>query len=159
MWHGCYGHLHFRTLNNLSIKAMVRGIPHIKHVHAFCDGYAIGKQHRTQFPRATAFHAENPLELVHTDLCGPVTPPTAGGKRYFLLIVDDYSRYMWLELIRTKDEALRFFKKVKAMAGNEKNCRLLAFRSDHSGEFNSTEFTEFCEHNGVRHYTSASYTP
>ena len=69
--------------------------------------------------------------------------------------VDDYSRYMWLELIRTKDEALRFFKKVKALAENEQNCKLLAFRSDHGGEFNSTEFSEFCEVSGVRHYTTA----
>ena len=145
LWHGRYGHLHFRALNNLSSKAMVRGIPEIKHVHELCDGCAIGKQHRTPFPRATAFRAEHALELVHTDLCGPVTPPTAGGKKYFLLIVDDYSRYMWLELIRTKDEALRFFKKVKALAENEQNCKLLAFRSDRGGEFNSAEFSEFCE--------------
>jgi hypothetical protein len=130
LWHGRFGHLHFRALHNLSHKAMVRGIPSIEHVDEFCDGCAIGKQHRTPFPRATMFRSERQLQLMHTDLCGPITPPTAGGKKYFVLIVDDFSRYMWLELIRSKDEALRFFKKVKALAENEHGSKLLAFRSD-----------------------------
>jgi transposase InsO family protein len=105
------------------------------------------------------FRAEQQLELVHPDLCGPITPPTVGGKRYFLLIMDDFLRYMWLELIRSKDEALRFFKKVKALAENERGSKLLAFRSDRGGEFNSADFTNFCEENGVRHLTTAPYTP
>jgi transposase InsO family protein len=66
---------------------------------------------------------------------------------------------MWLELIKMKDEALRFFKKVKALAETERGSKLLAFRSDRGGEFNSTECTEFCEENGVRHFTTAPYTP
>jgi hypothetical protein len=108
-------------------------MPPVEHVKEFCDGCAIVKQHRTLFPRATGFRAEKPLELVHMDLCGPITPPTAGGKKYFLLLIDDHSRYMWLELIRTKDEALRFFKKVKALAETERGSKLLAFRSDRGG--------------------------
>jgi hypothetical protein len=104
LWHGHYGHLHFRALRTLSSKDMVHGILTLDHVEEFCDGYAIGKQHRAPFPRATTHRAERALELVHTDLCVPIAPPTAGGKKYFLLIVDDYSRYMWLELTRSKDE-------------------------------------------------------
>lgn len=159
LWHGRYGHLHFRALHSLAHKGLVRGMPPVEHVEEFCDGCAMGKQHRTPFPRATAFRAEKPLELVHMDLCGPITPPTAGGKKYFLLLVDDHSRYMWVELIRSKDEALRFFKKVKALAENERGSKLLAFRSDRGGEFNSAEFSEFCEENGVKHFTTAPYTP
>jgi transposase InsO family protein len=66
---------------------------------------------------------------------------------------------MWLELIRSKDEALRFFKKVNALAENERGSRLLAFRLDHCGEFNSADFTSFCKENGIRHLTTAPYTP
>jgi transposase InsO family protein len=156
LWHGRYGHLHFRALQ--ARKDLVRVMPPIEHVEEFCDGYAIGKQHRTPLPHA-AFRTEKPLELVHMDLCGPITPSTAGGKKYFLLLVDDHSRYMWLELIRTKDKALRFFKKVKALAETEHGSKLLAFRSDRDGEFNSTAFSDFCEENGVKHFTTAPYTP
>lgn len=62
-------------------------------------------------------------------------------------------------MIRKKDEALRFFKKVNTLADNERGSKLLAFRSDHGGEFNSVEFSEFCEENGVKHFTTAPYMP
>ena len=51
------------------------------------------------------YRAAKVLELVHADLCGPISPPTPAGKRYFLLMVDDKSRYMWLPLVTAKDEA------------------------------------------------------
>jgi hypothetical protein len=146
-------HLHIHAPHTLAHKGLVRGMPSVEHVEEFCDGCAIGKQHRTPLPRATAFRAEKPLKLVHMELCGLITPPTADGKKYFLLLVDDHSCYMWLELIKTKDEALCFFKKVKALAETEHGSELLAFRSDHGGEFNSTEFSEFCKENGVKHFT------
>jgi hypothetical protein len=148
-----HGHLHIRALHTLAHKELVRGMPSVEHVEEFCDGCAIGKQHRTPLPRAMAFRAKKPLELVHMDLCGPITPPTADGKKYFLLLVDDHSRYMSLELIKTEDEALRFFKKVKALAETERGSKLLVFRSDRGGEFNSTEFSEFCKENGVKDFT------
>ncbi|KAI4387537.1 hypothetical protein MLD38_005363 [Melastoma candidum] len=66
---------------------------------------------------------------------------------------------MWLEALRTKDEAFRYFKKIKAAAETERECKLLAFRSDRGGEFNSDAFVEFCEENGIKHNTTASYSP
>jgi hypothetical protein len=109
-----------------------------------CDGCALGKQHRAPFPLASAYHAGVGLELVHGDLCGHITPPTPGGKSFFLLIVDDYSRYMWLELLASKDEALQCFKKIKVAAKVESGRRLKALRTDRGGEFNSGAFVTFC---------------
>lgn len=60
--------------------------------------------------------AQDQLELVHGDLCGPITPATPGGKRYFLLLVDDFSRYMWLMLLTSKDEAPAAIKRFQAHA-------------------------------------------
>lgn len=96
---------------------------------------------------------------MHSDLCSPITPSTAGDRKYFILIVDDFTRYMWLELLRSKDEALVFFKKVKAAAENERECKLIAFHSDRGGEFNYGDFVEFCEANDINHQTTSSYTP
>jgi transposase InsO family protein len=76
-----------------------------------------------------------------------------------LLIVDDYSRYMCLELLTSKDEAFDRFKKVQAMAEAEGRCKLRAFRSDRGGEFNSMDFRRYCEEHGVKHYTTAPYSP
>src|SRR3954466_13330494 len=93
------------------------------------------------------------------NLCGPITPVTEGGNRYFLLVFDDHSRYMWLEVIKSKAEAFQRFTKVKAMAEAQLGRRLLVFRSDRGGELNSTEFGEYCEHGGTKHLTIAPYTP
>jgi hypothetical protein len=130
LWHARYGHLNFRSLGDLGKKQMVVGIPLIQHGEQVCDACAIGKHHRAPFPRASAYQATAGLELVHGDLGGPITPATPGGKLYFLLIVDDYSRYMWIELFKTKDEAFASFKKVKAAAESESGKRLKAFRTD-----------------------------
>ena len=79
-WHARFGHLHFHALHELGAKTMVRGMPAIAHLDQFCEGCTIGKMHRTPFPRTSAYHAEGVLELVHGDLCGPITPATASGK-------------------------------------------------------------------------------
>jgi transposase InsO family protein len=158
-WHARFGHLHFRALHELGAKGMARGMPVVEHLDHFCDGCALGKMHRTPFPRATAYRAERVLDLVHGDLCGPITPTTPGGSKYFLLIVDDFSRYMWLEVLHSKDEAFRFFKKIKALAETDRGVKLRAFRTDRGGEFNSLEFTTFCEEAGIRRNTTAPYSP
>jgi IS30 family transposase len=76
-----------------------------------------------------------------------------------MLVVDDHSRYMWIELLRSKDEALACLKKVKARAENEKEGKLKAIRTDQGGEFNSKQFTIFCNEFGIKHYTTTPYTP
>ena len=91
---------------------MVRGMPLVDHTNEIGDGCTIGKQHRLAFPRASPHRSERALDLVHTDLGGPIKPATAGGNQYFLLVVDDYSRYMWLEVLRSKDEVFACFKKI-----------------------------------------------
>ena len=116
-WHARFGHLHFRALRALSRKNMVIGIPNIEHVEEYCDGCAIGKQHRLSFLQATSYHTEHSLDLVHTDLCRPITPATPVGNKYFLLVVDDHSRYMWLEVLKSKDEAFKYFKKIQGSSG------------------------------------------
>jgi hypothetical protein len=71
------------------------------------------------FPRTTAYRAQEELELTHGDLCGPISPVTSPGNKYFIFIMDDASRYMWVELVKTKDGALKFFRKIKALAEND----------------------------------------
>ena len=66
---------------------------------------------------------------------------------------------MWIEVLRTKREAFAFFKKVKAAAETRSGCKLLAFRSDRGGEFNSTAFVEYCNELSIKHFMTAPYTP
>ena len=159
LWHARYGHLNFRALQELGSNEMVVGLPRVRAVEQVCDGCALGKQHRSPFPRASPYRAKEALKLVHADLCGQISPLTPGGKSYFLLVVDDMSRYMWLELLATKDEAFVCFKKIKAAAEMESGRRLKAFRTDCGGEFNSGMFVTFCNDNGIKHNRTTPYTP
>jgi hypothetical protein len=84
---------------------MVRGLPLLNKVDRVCGACLAGKHRRASFPHQALNRADDVLELVHADLCGPISPPTPAGKRYFLLLVDDKSRFMWLRLLTTKDEA------------------------------------------------------
>jgi hypothetical protein len=93
LWHARFGHLSFDALRNLARHGMVRGLPEIDHDGELWDSCLAGKQRRRPFPKTTTYHTEELMELVHGDLCGPITSATHGGWRFFLLLVDDCSRY------------------------------------------------------------------
>ncbi|XP_066311420.1 uncharacterized protein [Miscanthus floridulus] len=114
---------------------------------------------RLPFLKATKYRATDALELVRGDLCGLITPGTNGGRWYFLLLVDDYSRYMWLQLLMSKDEAVATIKKFKMRAEAESDKKLRVLRADRGGEFASVEFVAYCaDQDMVRHHT-APYSP
>jgi hypothetical protein len=98
-WHARLGHINMPALRKMAREEMVRGLPMIEQVDQLCEACLIGKQRRTAFPDQAQWRAERALELVHGDLCGPVTPATPSGNTYFLLLVDDRSPYMWLVLL------------------------------------------------------------
>jgi hypothetical protein len=83
LWHARYDHFHFHALRELGCQDMVSGMPLLYRLEKVCDGCVLGKQHRQPFPQATGYRVEKNLELVHTDLCGPITPAMEGGNNYF----------------------------------------------------------------------------
>jgi hypothetical protein len=123
-WHARYGHLNFQALRQLGQKQMVRGLPCVDNVEQLCDGCLIGKQRGAPFSREGQYRASKVLELIHGDLCGPITPATTAGNKYFLLIVDDFSRYMWVVLLKRKDQALQAFRIMKMAAEVEAEAKL-----------------------------------
>ena len=84
------------------------------------------------------------LERVHGDLCGPIMPATNGCRWYFLLLVDDCSRYMWLQLLTSKDVAVAAIKKFMARIEAESGKKLRVPRTDRGDEFTSVEFAAYC---------------
>jgi hypothetical protein len=69
-------------------------MPHIEHAGELCDSCLARKQRRLPFPKMAKYRAAKALELVHDDLCGPITPTTHGGRKYFILLVDDCNWFM-----------------------------------------------------------------
>jgi transposase InsO family protein len=158
-WHTRLGHVNFQTLKRMSHEGLVEGLPHIDHVEQVCEGCLVGKQRRVPFPSTTQYRAEEVLDLVHGDICGPILPPTPGGNKYFLLLVDDHSRYMWIALMPSKDKAFQMFKIIKESIEVEQGKKLKAFRTDRGGEFKSVEFEGYCKEVGVKRYMTAPYSP
>ncbi len=100
-----------------------------------------------------------PLELVHTDVCGPFRKRTPRGEEYLILSIDDFSRFVWLGHMKHKDEAFEKFKSFKALVENESGYKIKSLRSDRGGEFISNDFFDFCEENGIRREFSTARTP
>jgi hypothetical protein len=117
------------------------------------------KQRRLPFFQQSSFRAKERLELVHRDLCGPVTSATPGGRRYFLLLVNDLSRYMWVVVLSSKGEAAHAIRRAQAAAEADCGCKLCVLRTDDGGEFTTAEFALYCADEGVQRHYSASYNP
>jgi transposase InsO family protein len=95
---------------------------------------------------------------VHGDLCGPVTPVTPGGRRYFLLLVDDLSRYMWVVVLGSKGEAAYAIRHAQAAAEAECGHKMRVLHTDNGGDFTVAEFTSYCMDEGVQCHYSAQYS-
>lgn len=146
-------------MRTLAHKEMVRGLPELAHVNQLCEGCMAGKQRWTSFPAKAEDRAEKVLELVYGDLCGPISPPTPRGSKYFLLLVDDRSRYMWVKILCSKDQAVAAIKQFQAEAEAETGKKLGALRTDRGGEFTSVDFMEYCTESGIRRQLTAPYSP
>jgi hypothetical protein len=96
---------------------------------------------------------------VHTDLVGPTTTKGLKGERYFMLLVDDYTRMTAVCFLKNKLEAFENFKIYKEMVENEMDSRIKFLRSDNGGEFISKEFMDYCSNHGIKRKFSVSRTP
>ena len=110
----------------------------------------------------TPFHSieisSDPLELIHSDVCDLKFVQTRGGRKYFVTFIDDCTRYCYVYLLRSKDEALESFIHYKKEVENQLNKKIKVFRSDRGGEYESP-FGEFCLQHGIVHQTIAPYSP
>ncbi|CAL2228454.1 unnamed protein product [Prunus armeniaca] len=117
------------------------------------------KQHINVFPKNQAQRASIPLELVHIDLCGPMRTESVVGNKYFMLIIDDCTRMIWVYFLRNKSKAFNCFKKFKSMTELQSRHKVKCLRSDRGGEFLSYEFVQFCEDHGIQRQLTMAYTP
>ena len=159
LWHRRYGHLSYKGLRTLQYKKMVRGLPQFPASNVICTDCINGKQHRDPISKRSTWRASQKLELIHADICGPITPTSNSGKRYTLCFIDDYSRRSWVYLLVEKSEALNFFKCFKKMVEKETGLCVKCLRTDRGGEFTSSEFNDFCKRSGIKRQLTTAYTP
>ena len=159
LWHLRLGHVNYQAMQEMSKHHMVNGMPVLSQPKALCDGCLLSKQTRKPFPTRSNFSAKTPLALIHGDLCGPISPPTPAGNKYFMLLVDDFTRMMWVYMLKSKEDALMNLKCFKALVEKDGKPGIQVFRTDRGGEFCSHDFTKFCEEAGILRHFTAPYSP
>lgn len=159
LWHCRFGHLSNKGLITLQKLEMVRGLPKLANDDKACTDCMKGKQHREPIPKKSKWRAKNKLELIHADVCGPITPSSNSNKRYILVFIDDYSRKTWCYFMNEKSESFTHFKAFKNMIEMESSMKIKCLRTDRGGEFISNVFNDFCVDAGIKRNLTTAYTP
>jgi len=110
-WHQRFGHQNMKGLSTLAYKKMVEGLPILKNGSDMCIDCKVGKQRRDPFQKKSLWRALRPLQLVHSDICGPTSPNN--HKRYIITLIDEYSQKMWVYFLHAKSEALMHLRNLR----------------------------------------------
>nr|GFB12175.1 retrovirus-related Pol polyprotein from transposon TNT 1-94 [Tanacetum cinerariifolium] len=136
LWHHRLSHLNFDTINLLSKNDIVVGLPNLKFVKDhLCSSCELGKAKRKYFHTKLNPSSKRQLQLLHMDLCGPMRVASINGKRYVLVIVDDYSRYTWTYFLRSKDEKPEVLIDFLRLVQRELQAEVRVVRTDKGTEF------------------------
>jgi hypothetical protein len=159
LWHRIMGNMHFDNLVKVSKREVVREIPQImKPTNTLCKHFQQGKQTKTRF-KSKEYSTTKPLEIVHSDLVGPTTTKCLKGERYFMLLVDDYTRMTVVLFLKNTSEAFENFKIYKEMVENEMVSRIKCLRLDNVREFTSKEFMDYNNNHGIKRKFFVARTP
>jgi transposase InsO family protein len=102
---------------------------------------------------------DRPLELLHMDLFGPIAYISIGGTKYCLVIVDDYSRFIWVFFLQEKSRTQETLKRFLRRAQNDFGVRIKKIISDNGTKFKNSQIEGFLEEQGIKHEFSSPYTP
>ncbi|KXZ41532.1 hypothetical protein GPECTOR_411g256 [Gonium pectorale] len=167
LWHRRYGHLSYGALAELAAGDMVSGMAisaatarEAKKANSEspCAVCETTKQTRRQFPSRPKAAAAV-MERVHMDVCGPMRVPASNGARYVATFLDEYSGYSLVRCVATKDDVPRVLQETLLLMENQAGAQLREVQSDRGGEYVGGAVANFLRGKGVRHNTSAPYTP
>lgn len=159
LWRYMFGHLNYISLNHLVDKEMILVVPKLDIPHKFYDTRLIGKQPRTAFISTTTHRSKELLNVVYFDVNGPLEVPLMGRIKYFISFLDEFSKKIWVYLIKAKSGAFDIFQKFKFFVEKQSGKSITSLRTDGGGEYTIKVFEKFCEENGVIHEVIAVYTP
>jgi len=150
-WHQALGHLSVSGLKKLQNQGLIptdlKGDETIE-----CVACEKGKSTRKAFNDVQKQVKTTKIgELIHSDVCGPITPATRTGKKYFVTYTDDFTRYSQTYFMEKKSEQIENFREYKAMLKIQKEADIIKIRTDSGGEYTSNQFEDLLKSEGIEH--------
>ncbi|GJY11431.1 retrovirus-related pol polyprotein from transposon TNT 1-94 [Tanacetum coccineum] len=150
LWHRRLSYLNFGTINQLTSHDLVDGLSKFKYrKNHLCLACEQGKSKKASLPPKLVPSTESKLELLHMDLCGLMRVASINGKKYILVIVDDYSRYTWVYFLRTKDEAPDMIIDFVTQVQRNLKALILTIRTDNEIKFKNEKLRAFYAKLGI----------
>ena len=129
---------------------MVPGLPMVSFQDGVCSNCVLEK-HQDSFDKCSSWHASTPLQLVHSDLCGPLPVVSFYSCKYLLTFIDDFSICTWVYLLKLKSDFFNMFLAFKAkFVEKQSRHEILMLRSDNGGEYVNNKFIKFYTEHGIQ---------
>jgi hypothetical protein len=158
LWHIRLAHIHYRSLP--ALWKMVTGFPEIQiqaHKVVF-KGCALGKNVKGSF-LGSGNRSKEILDLIHSDVCGPIIVASLNEYFYYVLFIDDHSQKTWIYFLKNKDGVLAKFQEFKAHVENLIRRKIKVLRSDNGGEYTSKDFKILCIEAQIKREFTVPYNP
>jgi len=140
LWHRRFGHLHFKAL--LGLQKMVRGMFSLHFEHdGICRGCVLGKNIKKSFPNSNT-RSKGILDLIHSNICEPMSLPSLNGCLYYVIFINDFSRKSWIYFLKAKNETFNKFLEFKALIENQNGKQIHCLRTVNGGEFEFHRFDD-----------------
>ncbi|GJY43012.1 retrovirus-related pol polyprotein from transposon TNT 1-94 [Tanacetum coccineum] len=160
LWHGRLSHLNFGAINHLAKNDLVKGLPKLKfEKDHLCSACAMGKSKKQSNKPKFEDTNQEKLDLLHMDLCGPMRVASINGKKYILVIVDDYSMFTWVKFLASKDEAPDFIIKFLKMIQVRLSAPVRNIRTNNGTKFVNQTLRSYYESVDISHETSVARSP
>ena len=117
-----------------------------------------GKEIKNPFPKSET-KTKGMLELIQSDVCGPISSTSLCGFEYYITFIDEFSRKTWIYFLKAKSEMFEKFKEFKVLIENLSDKKIKILRSDNGGEYTSKEFEAFCKDVGIKRELTTPYNP
>ncbi|KAK1650622.1 hypothetical protein QYE76_068427, partial [Lolium multiflorum] len=156
MWHCRLGHIGVKRMKKLHTDGLLESLDFESLDR--CEACLMGKMTKTPFSGMME-RATDLLEIIHTDVCGPMSVASRGGYRYVLTFTDDLSRYGYIYLMKHKSETFEKFKEFQSEVENQRNKKIKFLRSDRGGEYLSYEFGMHLKKCGILSQLTPPGTP
>ncbi|GBN43432.1 Retrovirus-related Pol polyprotein from transposon TNT 1-94 [Araneus ventricosus] len=159
LWHSRLAHIGSHTIQNTVKNKGVRGLKGYVDSNLNCEVCKLYKHRRTSFKATNFVRSKAPNDLIFMDTWGPIKVTGRNGERYYLSIIDDFSKKTSVYPLREKSEVFRVFKNHVSRAERFIGRKVKCIRTDNGSEFANDNFKTFCADNGIKHEFTNIYTP